>query len=86
MGNEELAVLEELDRENRHRTRREWGLVAAIIVFGVILALVIGYLVTDTDEGVRSIKCEQGDVVLILERADGTAERVQCPAGASVKP
>lgn len=86
MSGEEPHVLKEMDRRDRHRTRRERLLAAAILVIGVFLALALGYVITDVDEGIRSIKCEEGDVTLIVERADGGLERVVCPAGAVVQP
>lgn len=86
MNQEDRMRLEELDRINQHRTRREWSLTAAIIVVGTIIALLVGHEIAASDDNVRSIKCEQGDVVLVLERGGGQYDRVECPAGAQVKP
>ena len=86
MTDKERTVLEEMAQEDRRRTRRERMFVAAILVIGVVLALIIGYEFTATDIGYKSIKCEQGDVVLVLERADGTVERVECPTEVAVTP
>lgn len=86
MSEEDRQVLEALDRENRKWNAIERVLVAAILVIGVVLALAVGYLITDEDEGYRSVTCERGDVVLLLERGDGSIERVECPAGTAVKP
>lgn len=83
---EKPQALVELDRHDRKRTQRERALTAAILVIGVVVALVVGYEITNTDEGVRSIKCEKGDVTLIVERADGVVDRVECPAAISVTP
>jgi predicted RNase H-like nuclease (RuvC/YqgF family) len=82
----EHMALEELDRDDRRRTRRERWLAASVLGIGVVVAMLTAYEVTSIDNDVRSIRCEQGDVVLILERSGGGSERVECPAGASVKP
>ena len=81
----ERIVVGELESEDRHRTRREHGIVAAILVIGVALALLVGYEITSTDIGYKSIRCEEGDVTLVLTKADGTIERVECPAVVPVK-
>lgn len=87
MTNEEdYAVLKELDEENKRRTRRERALIVAIIIIGLVVSLAVGYLYTVEDVGYRSIKCEEGDVILVLERADGNIERVECPAEVPVVP
>lgn len=78
--------LEELERNHRLRTLREWALIAAILVIGLILALVVRYEITSADDAVQSIRCEEGDVTLVIERSGGITERVECPAGAEVKP
>lgn len=78
--------LEELEWNHRLRTLREWALIAAILVIGLILALVVRYEITSADDAVQSIRCEEGDVTLVIERDGGITETVECPAGASVKP
>lgn len=78
--------LEELERNHRLRTLREWALIAAILVIGLILALVVRYEITSADDAVQSIRCEEGDVTLVIERDGGITETVECPAGAEVKP
>lgn len=82
----EKTVLDELDWEDRRRRRNERILVLSIVVIGLLLAVFAGVYVTDIDEGYRSITCEEGNVTLILEKADGTIERLECPAGVPVKP
>ena len=78
--------LEELEWSHRLRTLREWGLVAGILVIGIVLALVVRYEITTEGDAVNSIRCEEGDVTLVIERHDNVFERIVCPAGASVKP
>ena len=78
--------LEELERNHRLRTLREWALIAAILVIGLILALVVRYEITTEGDAVQSIRCEEGDVTLVIERDGGITETVECPAGAEVKP
>ena len=78
--------LEELERNHRLRTLREWAFIAAILVIGLILALVVRHEITSADDAVQSIRCEEGDVTLVIERHDNVFERIVCPAGASVKP
>ncbi len=79
-------MLEDLDREDRRQRRRERGLVAAIAVIGFALALFIGYVITDVDQGYKSIKCERGqNVTLVLTKLDGTVERVSCPTEVEVR-
>ena len=78
--------LEELERNHRLRTLREWALIAAILVIGLILALVVRHEITSADDAVQSIRCEEGDVTLVIERDGGITETVECPAGAEVKP
>lgn len=82
---DESMMLEQLERKNQSMNRYERSLTAAILVVGVIVALAIGYLFTLEEVGYRSIKCEQGDVRLVLERADGVIERVECPTEITVK-
>jgi len=82
---EETKVLKELEREDRRQTRREWVIVSAILVVGVVLAILVGRELTRADIGYRSIKCEQGDVILILEKANGQVERVECPAEVPIR-
>lgn len=86
MTPEDRIRLEELDRDHKRRSRRENLLTAAVFVIGLLLAVLAGYAVTVTDEGIRSIKCEEGDVTLVVERADGIVERVECPADVPVRP
>ena len=78
--------LEELERNHRLRTLREWAFIAAILVIGLILALVVRHEITSADDAVQSIRCEEGDVTLVIERSGGITETVECPAGAEVKP
>ena len=78
--------LEELERNHRLRTLREWALIAAILVIGLVVALIVSYEITTSGDAVNSIRCEEGDVTLVIERSGGITERVECPAGASVKP
>jgi hypothetical protein len=85
MTTEDL-LLEELDRNHRKRTRRERWLAVWILILGLVVAAIVSYEITAADNSVNAIRCEQGDVVLIIERAGGVSERVECPAGASVKP
>jgi hypothetical protein len=75
-----------LDEHDRRRTRRERMLIAAVLVIGVAVALIVGYEIAARDDAVQSIRCEEGDVTLVIERHDNVSERVVCPAGASVKP
>lgn len=81
----ERIVVGELESEDRHRTRRERGIVASILILGIMLALMVGYEIRRQDVGYKSIRCEQGDVVLVLERADGVIERVECPTEVAVR-
>lgn len=78
--------LEELEWSHRLRTLREWAFIAGILVIGIVLALVVRYEITSAGDAVNSIRCEEGDVTLVIERSGGITERVECPAGASVKP
>ena len=78
--------LEELERNHRLRTLREWALIAAILVIGLVVALIVSYEITTSGDAVNSIRCEEGDVTLVIERSGGITERVECPAGAKVKP
>ena len=78
--------LEELERNHRLRTLREWALIAAILVIGLVVALIVSYEITTAGDAVNSIRCEEGDVTLVIERYDNVFERVECPAGAKVKP
>lgn len=82
----ERLVVGELESEDRHRTRREHGIVAAILVIGIMLALMVGYEIRRQDIGYRSIRCEEGDVTLILTKANGEVERVTCPAVVAPRP
>lgn len=81
----ERLVVGELESEDRHRTRREHGIVAAILVLGIVLALLVGYEIRRQDIGYKSIRCEEGDVILVLEKSNGEIERVECPAVVPVK-
>jgi hypothetical protein len=85
MTTEDL-LLAELDKNHRKRTRRERWLTVWILTLGLVVALIVSYEFTAFDDDVRSIRCEQGDVVLVIERAGGNYERVECPAGSRVKP
>ena len=76
----EQQILAELDHEDHRATLRERALVIAVLALGIFMALLAGYVITDIDEGYRSIRCETGDVVLVLEKTDGTVERVTCEA------
>lgn len=78
--------LEELERNHRLRTLREWVLIAAILVIGLVVSLIVGYEITTAGDAVQSIRCEEGDVTLVIERDGGITETVECPAGAEVKP
>ena len=78
--------LEELERNHRLRTLREWALIAAIFVIGLVVALIVSYEFTTAGDAVQSIRCEEGDVTLVIERHDNVFERIVCPAGAEVKP
>ena len=82
----EGIMLEELESEDRARTKRERAIVVSIFVIGVIIALMVGYEVRRQDVGYRSVRCEEGDVTLILEKANGSVERVTCPAVVAPKP
>lgn len=79
-------MLEDLEKKNRQLVRRDRLLVWLILVVGSTIAVAVGYLFTLEEVGYRSIRCEEGNVRLVLERADGVIERVECPAEVSVKP
>lgn len=82
----ERTAIEQLEREHWIRSLREWSLIAAILLIGVVLAIVVSYEITTLGDAVESIRCEEGDVTLVIERDGGFTERIECPAGASVNP
>lgn len=78
--------LEELERNHRLRTLLELALIAAILVIGLVVALIVRHEITAAGDAVQSIRCEEGDVTLVIERHDNVFERIVYPAGAEVKP
>lgn len=86
MTHDDLLLLQDLDRDDRKWTVRERAVTAMILVIGLTLALFIGYEINLARGDVRSIRCEEGNVTLILERAGGATQRVECPAVVPVKP
>ena len=83
---QEHLVVSKLDREDRRQTLVERLLIAMILVIGIVLAALIRFEISSEGQDIHSITCEGGDVTLILERSDGTFERVQCPVDVTATP
>lgn len=79
MTQDEHELLKDLEHEDRKWTLRE-SLVTSLSMFVVLLLAILAiYNYTTGLDSVSRISCEGGDVTLILERADGAIERIECP-------